>query len=97
MSAIIVFAQPALNCVHLATDALSYTRDQVPTSFGNKSLIVPQWPGVITCIGSSGAMVLLAPMIADNFSSIDDLLERGNDVLPSYIDQWRSSMLAQGI
>jgi hypothetical protein len=97
MSALIIVAQQSRNCVHIATDALSYTTDQIPSSFGNKSLVVPQWPGVITCVGSGGALHLLAPAVASNFSDIDDLIERGNDVLPAYVEQWRSEMLSRNV
>jgi hypothetical protein len=88
MTAVNVVCQPRHNCIHLVTDAATYTESGVLVGVGSKVYVEPNWPGLITGRGSAIAVPLLGVALSLSFSTFDAMIAKIEDVLPGMIEYY---------
>lgn len=82
MSANNILCLPQHKAVLVASDTAVYTRDGIIVDFRSKIWPVDHWPGIVTGRGTAIAAQLLAPALADLFSTFDDLVAGIEKALP---------------
>lgn len=83
MTAVVIAAQPNRGCIHVATDAAIYNRnDQCVVRFQSKVYPVPNWPGLVTATGNVGAASHFTWWLTERFQTWDALIEGVESALP---------------
>jgi hypothetical protein len=88
MTAIVIVAQPKHGCIHIATDAAYYTKEQSVVAFSGKVYPVPHWPGALANVGNAAASPLFGWSLAQDRPTFDDVVAISEPNLQAYSTAW---------